>query len=145
MVGSIYADNSSFTLFRKSLFLGRKPLFEFHHPSNTKETRTNQETHCTCLISSDSNPDPHSPTKPTQVPRLSLNELFRSSSEHQRRPKQGVVLPPLSPPKPARSQSCILLPAADKSAQLGMLLFIHKNKKKMFHSIRNCFKLNISI
>ncbi|UJR30492.1 hypothetical protein I4U23_018024 [Adineta vaga] len=62
-------------------------LFEFPESSTTNQTRTDHGTHCTCLASSDGKPGHHHhhhncPLKPTTLPRLSLNELFHSSSDH---------------------------------------------------------------
>ncbi|CAF4597908.1 unnamed protein product [Rotaria sp. Silwood1] len=103
-----------------------RPRFEFHDPSTTKQIRTDQETHCTCLVSSDRNVDEHqhhhhhhhhsSPTKPFQVPRLSLNELFHSSSQHRRQPTQTVIVPPVSS-KPIRSPLPMLPPITEKSTR----------------------------
>ncbi|CAF2885686.1 unnamed protein product [Rotaria sp. Silwood2] len=102
-----------------------RPRFEFYDPLTTKQSRTDQETYCTCLVSSDQNGDEHhhhhhhhqsSPTKPLQVPRLSLNELFHSSSQYRRQPTQTVIVPPSSP-KPIRSPLPMLPPVVDKSTR----------------------------
>ncbi|CAF0788572.1 unnamed protein product [Rotaria sordida] len=105
-----------------------RPRFEFHEPSTTKQIRTNQENHCTCLALSDHNREEHhhhhhhhhsSPTKSLQVPRLSLNELFHSSSQHRRQSTQTVIVPPpsSSSPKPIRSPLPMLPPTIDKSTR----------------------------
>jgi hypothetical protein len=108
-----------------NLFLDGRPRFEFHDPSTVKQTRTDQETRCTCLASSGRIRDDHhhhhhhhSPAKAPQLPRLSLNEIFHSTSQHRRQPIQGAIAPSSSP-KPSRSPLPMLPPTSNQSIRQG--------------------------
>ncbi len=99
-----------------------------------KQTRTDQETQCTCLVSSDRNRGGdhhhhhhhhHCPAKPAQVPRLSLNELFHSTPQHRRQPIQGAIA--LPPPSPLP----MLPPTTNQSTREGSFLYSLISKKKI--------------
>ncbi|CAF3486635.1 unnamed protein product [Adineta steineri] len=94
---------------------GGRARFEFHDPPSTiKPVRTDQDTRCTCLISSNRHGGDchHSLNKTSQVPRLSLNELFHATSQHRQKPVQESIAPPISP-------KSILPPTIDESIRQG--------------------------
>ena len=80
--------------------LDGRPRFEFHEPNVTTSIRTDQEPQCTCTAlvnevhGNNYQHHHHCPAKPSQVPRLSLNNMFQSTSHSQRQSKP-VIYPPL--------------------------------------------------
>lgn len=115
-----------------SYFIDGRPRFEFYNASSSKEMYTNQDTNCICMTSGDGNQQDHdhdhhsSHQKTLQVPRLSLNERFRSSTHYRREPSQPVIV---TSSKHARSPLPMLPPTTTKPTLAGNCIILFMDRK----------------